>query len=589
MCGILGYIARENIRDTQEKFINSLGMLSHRGPDFQDFIQYENILLGHTRLAILDLDSRSNQPMNFGDKYTLIFNGEIYNYKELREELSIQGYRFHTQSDTEVLVCAYDYWGEKCVEYFNGMWAFALLDKEKNIIFCSRDRFGEKPFFYFQDEDRFIFASEIKAILPFLKSVKANISAMIPFIVRGNVDCCDNETFFKGVYRLNPAENMVISFKTLEIRKTYYYHLGAIAPKAENPYKNVRMLLEDSVRLRLRSDVRIGGCLSGGLDSSCLNALIAKFHPNKKDYIAIHAKSSLQESDESWYAEEVAKYLGIELCVIEPTEDEFLDSLEKVMQTQDEPFGSTSIYMQYFVMQKARKLGIKVMFDGQGADEVFLGYEGYLKNIYKYFNDKGEEKNFFENLKMFRYSKEGILDGFCGINDYNIMFERIQKSNIKNKYLKKEEIKQIFHYETFLGFNVKEIKSNNLQALLRYEDRDSMAFGVETRLPYLDHRLVDFVLSLPVEIKFQQGYLKYLLRKSCEDLLPKQIVWRYNKMGFESPQKEWLKTFKREMLMAINHSRILKEIFDKIEIREDNFMWRLYNIAKWEEIYRVEI
>ena len=240
-------------------------------------------------------------------------------------------------------------------------------------------------------------------------------------------------------------------------------------------------------------------------------------------------------------------------------------------------------------MQKARELGIKVMFDGQGADEVFLGYEGYLKNIYKYFNDKGEEKNFFENLKMFRYSKDVVMYEFHGIENFEALLVRIQKGHIKDRYLNEKLLRQIFCYETFLEFNVKEIRSNNLQALLRYEDRDSMTFGVATRLPYLDHRSVDFVLSLPVDIKFQQGYLKYLLRKSCEDLLPKQIVWRYNKMGFESPQKEWLKTFKSEMLMAINHSRILKEIFDKIEIREDNFMWRLYNIAKWEEIYRVEI
>ena len=343
------------------------------------------------------------------------------------------------------------------------------------------------------------------------------------------------------------------------------------------------------MQLRLRSDVRVGGCLSGGLDSSCLNALIARFHPNKKDYIAIHAKSSLKESDESRYAREVSKYLGVELCVIEPTENEFLESLEKVMYVQDEPFGSTSIYMQYFVMQKARELGIKVMFDGQGADEVFLGYEGYLKNLYKYFLEKGEEKNFFENLKTFRYSKEGILEGFCGVDNFKVIYERIRRDNIKGEYLNQGLLKEVFFHETFLEFNIKEIKRNNMQALLRYEDRDSMAFGVESRLPYLDYRLVDFVLSLPVEIKFQQGYLKYLLRKSCEDLLPQSIIWRYNKMGFESPQKLWLTKLKNEMIEAINHSKILNEIFKKIEIREDGFMWRLYNIAKWEAMYKVEI
>ena len=161
MCGILGYIAKDGIDEVKGKFDSALRLLSHRGLDFCKSIQYNNVLLGHTRLAILDLDSRSNQPMDFRDKYTLVFNGEIYNYKELKEELYLQGYRFHTQGDAEVLLCAYDFWGERCVEYFNGMWAFALLDKTKNCLFCSRDRFGEKPFFYFHDEERFIFASEI--------------------------------------------------------------------------------------------------------------------------------------------------------------------------------------------------------------------------------------------------------------------------------------------------------------------------------------------------------------------------------------------------------------------------------------------
>lgn len=592
MCGILGCITKDGIDEVKEEFDSALRMLSHRGPDFCKSIQYNNVLLGHTRLAILDLDSRSNQPIDFRDKYTLVFNGEIYNYKELKEELYLQGYRFHTEGDAEVLLCAYDFWGEKCVEYFNGMWAFALLDKTKNRLFCSRDRFGEKPFFYFQDEEHFIFASEIKAILPFVENIKANILAMIPFIARGNMDCYKNQTFFKDIFRLNPAENMVINLESLQIKKTEYYHLSSNTKRVENienPYKSVRRILENSVQLRLRSDVRVGGCLSGGLDSSCLNALIVKFHPNKKDYIAIHAKSSLKESDESRYAREVSKYLGVELCVIEPTENEFLESLEKVMYVQDEPFGSTSIYMQYFVMQKARELGIKVMFDGQGADEVFLGYEGYLKNLYKYFLEKGEEKNFFENLKMFRYSKDSVIYEFCGMENFETLYSRMQKGNIKVEYLGEEFLREIFCYKTFIEFNTKEIKNNGMQALLRYEDRDSMAFGVESRLPYLDYRLVDFVLSLPIEVKFQQGYLKYLLRKSCEDLLPQSIIWRYNKMGFESPQKLWLTKLKNEMIEAINHSKILNEIFKKIEIREDGFMWRLYNIAKWEAMYKVEI
>lgn len=590
MCGIVGLIALGDLREAKEKFANALSLLSHRGPDFQDFIRYKRCFLGHTRLSIIDLDLRSNQPMEYKDKYILVYNGEIYNYKELREELYLQGYRFHTQGDAEVLLCAYDFWGEKCVEHFNGMWAFALLDKAKNKLFCSRDRFGEKPFFYYKDDKRFIFASEIKAILPFLKSIKVNIPAMIPFIVRGNVDCYKNETFFKDIYRLNPSQNLVVDLENLNFKKSLYYEIATQEIRVQNPAQHLRMLLEDSIKLRLRSDVPIGSCLSGGLDSSCVNALIARFNPNKNNFVAIHAKSTLKENDESEYAKRVAESLGIELYIVEPSKQDYLEHLEAVMLAQDEPFGSTSIYMQYLVMQKAHNLGIKVMFDGQGADEVFLGYETYLPYIYKDLQHKISENDFFKTLKYFKYSKELILREMQDIGAFETIFNRIsESSNIKLQYLNLESLQAIFKFTDMFSFNMRELMQNNLQALLRFEDRDSMAFGVEARLPYLDSRIVDFVLNLPIEIKFQKGYLKYLLRTACEDLLPRDIIWRYNKLGFESPQRVWFDDLRESMKNVIKDSLIIQEIFIKPDIREDNFLWRLFNIAKWEKLYKVEL
>ena len=590
MCGILGLVTLGNSQETKEKFLNALSLLAHRGPDFVSFVQDKNIFLGHTRLSIIDLDDRSNQPMCYQDKYILVFNGEIYNYKELREELYLQGYRFHTQGDAEVLLCAYDFWGEKCVEHFNGMWSFTLLDKTKNKLFCSRDRFGEKPFFYYKDDNKFIFASEIKAILPFLKSVKANIPAMIPFIVRGNVDCYKNETFFKDIYRLNPSQNLVVDLENLDFQTSLYYEIASQEIHAQNPAQHLRMLLEDSIKLRLRSDVPIGSCLSGGLDSSCVNALIARLNPNKNNFVAIHAKSTLKENDESEYAKRVAESLGVELCIVEPSKQDYLDNLEAVMLAQDEPFGSTSLYMQYFVMQKARELGIKVMFDGQGADEVFLGYETYLPYIYNDLQHKISESDFFKTLKSFKYSKELILREMQDIGAFETIFNRIsERSNIKLQYLSLESLKAIFKFADMFSFNIRELMQNNLQALLRFEDRDSMAFGVEARLPYLDSRIVDFILNLPIEIKFQKGYLKHLLRAACEDLLPRDIIWRYNKLGFESPQTYWFNGEREKMKATIKHSRIIQEIFTKADIREDVFLWRLFSIAKWEELYKVEL
>lgn len=590
MCGILGLVTLGDSQETKEKFSHALSLLAHRGPDFASFVQDKNIFLGHTRLSIIDLDARSNQPMRYQDKYALVFNGEIYNYKEIRQELQAQGYHFKTQGDAEALLCAYDFWGDKCVEHFNGMWAFAIYDKTKNILFCSRDRFGEKPFFYFKDKEKFIFASEIKAILPFLGTIKANIPAMIPFIARGNIDCYYNETFFKDIYRLQPSENMVVDLTDLTLRKQVYYRIKPQEINLENPQQTLRELLEDSIKLRLRSDVCMGSCLSGGLDSSCINALIAKLNPNKNNFIAIHAKSTLKENDESEHAKRVAESLGIELCIVEPSKQKFWNSLECVMLAQDEPFGSTSIYMQYFVMQKAHELGIKVMFDGQGADEVFLGYEHYIKYIYKDLLDRGKAGNFFENLKSFRYMKEDILEGLKGLEEFEVAFKRIQDtSNIVHQYLSREVLHSLFAYQNFFAFNIKELMQNNLQALLRFEDRDSMAFGVESRLPYLDSRIVDFVLNLPIEVKFQEGYLKYLLRLACEDLLPCDIVWRYNKLGFESPQTYWFDGERERMKAMIKYSKIIQEIFIKADLEEDSFLWRLFSIAKWEELYKVEL
>ena len=238
-------------------------------------------------------------------------------------------------------------------------------------------------------------------------------------------------------------------------------------------------------------------------------------------------------------------------------------------------------------MQKARDLGIKVMFDGQGADEIFLGYEHYFQYIYKAFKDVSRGEEFFKDLKSFRYSKAMIIESLRRVEDVRVAFDRAKLGGVKEEYLGFEQFKEIYHYASFLAFNAREINNNNMQALLRYEDRDSMAFGVESRLPYLDYRLVDYVLALPVFEKFQKGYLKFLLREACEDLLPKNIIWRYNKLGFESPQKFWLQDIKEQMVESIENSKLLKEVFTKITIKEDSYLWRLYNIAKWEEIYGV--
>ena len=589
MCGIIGYLAKNTPpRETDL----ALKKLLHRGPDSHDCFTTTTdthcVYLGHTRLSIIDLDSRSSQPMHYQGRYTVIHNGEIYNYLELRNELCAQGYRFDTQSDTEVIMAAYDLFGESCVEHFNGMWAFALYDAQKEELFCSRDRFGVKPFYYFLRGEEFAFTSEIKALLPLLGECKANFSAMIPYIARGFSDFGE-ETFFRGIKRLEASYNLVFKLKSNKLFLKKYYEI----PKISKVYDSGELfkLLEESISLRLRSDVKVGACLSGGLDSSGIVALASRMQGGLE---AIHAKSSLSENDESAYARHVADFLGIKLHIIEPSFKDFKACVDEVFYTQDEPFGSSSIFMQYFVMKKAKELGIKVLLDGQGADEVFLGYEHYLKFIYKDLRDRGicTQEEFFNELKLFRYDKAGILEGLRGVDDPLLAWDIItQKGNFNPKYLNKDALLPMLGFRDMSSFNIREIFSNNLPALLRFEDRDSMHFGVETRLPYLDYRLLELVINYPTQSKFQKGYLKYTLREAFDKngLLPKEIIWRYNKMGFESPQKLWIDSYREEMLEEIHESKILKELFVRMDIRRDDFLWKLFSIAKWEQIFNVKI
>lgn len=599
MCGILGFISKHST-PVDVDIGESLARIAHRGPDgrgvFRAKQESYQLYLGHTRLAIIDLEERAAQPMSFKGCYTLVFNGEIYNYRELREELRALGYCFETEGDAEVVLAAYAEWGEACVERFNGMWALAIYDSYTHHLFCSRDRFGVKPFYYYEDEERFIFASEIKALLPFIGQARANMRAMIPYIARGFLDG-GTETFFSGIYRLAASQNLIYDLVCHQKRFATYYAIPRWEATSTSPAELLE-LLRDSIRLRLRSDVRVGACLSGGLDSSGVVALASEMQDSRERLIAIHAKSSLKESDESAYARAVAEHLGLELHIIEPSFEEFVGNLDEVFYTQEEPFGGTSIFMQFLVMKKARELGCKVMLDGQGADEVFLGYEHYLKYILKDLRDRGvcTTEEFFSDLKLFQYNQGMILEELVAIDDVEVALNIIEtKGNLNPLHFDKGALRRLLEYprDHFL-FQCREIFSNNLPALLRCEDRDSMHFGIEARLPYLDYRVVEAVVNLPSEVKFQRGYLKFALREALEAcgggrLLPREIVWRYNKMGFESPQALWIERYRQKMMEVIEESTILKELFTRLDIRRDDFLWKLFSIAKWEQIFDVKV
>lgn len=604
MCGISGIINKLFVEADmkQLKKINSL--IAHRGPDSEGFFIDGNVGLAHRRLSIIDISAQGHQPMSAFENYIITYNGEIYNYVELRAELEAAGYKFKSQTDTEVIIASYDYWGEKCLSKFNGMWALAILDQKKKQIFIARDRFGIKPIYYTETATQFIFGSEIKQLLrsdggPNVVNIDILLESMLT-----HIDNHTNETYFKNVYSFPAGHYMIYNLETNQKYLNSYYVL-----KVNPLYKNLKEeeatkmfgeIFQDAIHLRLRSDVKVGTCLSGGLDSSAISTIAAKKYNSESidKFIAINAKSTDHSNDESNFAKTVAINSTLDLRIVTPSYEDFLKTIDEVIYTQEEPFGSPSMFMGWHVFQEAKRLNCTVMLNGQGGDEILLGYERYfsstlsLKNPIKFIREifnqsRNSRLSFFKTLFYFFYFKNSTI--------------RIMR--LKNKTL----VKKYFRLDKYFDFVKKSTKSFNditelqileitkmqLPHLLRYEDRNSMRHSIETRLPFLDYRLVELSLSLPLNLKIQNGWTKLILRKFVNDLLPKSVVWRKNKFGFEAPEKIWLKNYHQSMIAEIQQSCLLahfcnvQEItkkFNKLSLKD---RWMYFNIARWEKVYNV--
>lgn len=606
MCGISGIINKngESVDKDEIKKINDL--IFHRGPDDEGFYFEKNFAFGHRRLSIIDLSNDGHQPMQYESKYVITYNGEVYNYIEIKEELQKEGYVFHSHTDTEVILASYDKWGEECVNRFNGMWSFAIYDKEKEIIFCSRDRFGVKPFYYTEVDGKFVFGSEIKQLLEFQKENICNKKILIDFIVT-RIQEYTVDTFFKNIYKLEQSHNLIYNLKSNMYKITKYYSIE-FKENDMNLSSSIYSYgkeLERAIDYRLRADVQVGVCLSGGLDSSSIAAIASRKYEEKsgKKLTAVHAKSIEKETDESEFAKIVAEASNLDLKIIEPTIKDFEENIEEVVFTQEEPFGSPSIYMQYFVMKKAKEIGCIVMLDGQGGDETLLGYEKYYPSAYV---DVFKKSGLFNTLKEIKKSnKNNTKMTISWIIKYTLgsLFANLRKIEYRShtRFLKYFENK--FHFFDDLAKNyldIKklqeyEIKYTNLPVLLRYEDKNSMRHSIETRLPFIDYKTLENALNINIEYKIKDGWTKYILRKVIDTYLPKNVVWRKNKLGFDAPENIWLKEIDNTMKNEIEKSKILAEIayidkllnqFDKMNNR---LKWRLYNIAVWERVYNVKI
>ncbi len=592
MCGIAGIINISAQPGLDANLEQMTGSLAHRGPDgYGHWVSEDKrVALGHRRLSILDLSVSAGQPMHLQDRYTLVFNGEIYNYVELRDGLIRQGHVFTTQSDTEVLLVLYAIKGPQCLNDLDGMFAFALYDAVERTLFCARDRFGEKPFFFHHlPGDRFFFASEMKALWAAGVSRSADPSMLFHYLEEGLVDnpADPGRTFFTSCQRLPHAHWLKLDCTTLSFRMESYYRLqwnnidsSISVAEATNRFRD---LLYTSVRRRLRSDVPVGSSLSGGLDSSLIvciiNELIGGSGQVQKTFSAVFPGF---KRDESHYIRKVVEATNADAHYVTPDENELEKEIGQLLFHQEEPVGSASIFVQYQVMRLAKQQGVTVLLDGQGADEVLAGYHFFYKRFFSelYNTDRElyrKELSAYRNLHADNPVNQQVFGGLAG----KLAMAAGPLLPVAQRWKKRwDEWRAPFFNDEFYnshrneGFSglpreqtLNEALYNatcrlGLQELLRYADRNSMAHGREVRVPFLSHELVDFLFTLPAVFKIHDGWTKWILRTSFSKLLPSEIAWRKDKIGYEPPQKNWLNSkpmqeMMREATEKLVHERLL--------------------------------
>jgi len=553
MCGIAGILKFDDEPVSKQVLQKMTDAIAHRGPDGEGhWLNLKcNIGLGHRRLSIIDLSENGKQPMQYAnERYTITFNGEIYNYIELKEQLLKSGYTFHSDSDTEVLLALYDLKKEKCLQDLDGMFAFAIWDEKEQQLFCARDRFGEKPFHYYHDTNSFVFASEIKQFWATGTEKVVDSKRLLRFIEFGIIEEPDNVTgtFYEKIERLDAAHYLTVDAKgKLKITRYWDIDLNTLpyTGTIERAAERFLELFTDSIRLRLRSDVPVGSSLSGGLDSSSIVMLIDALKGKELKQNTFSARFKNFAKDEGVHIEAVVKACkNVEVHYTWPDQEYFETVFDKVTYHQDEPYGSASIVAQYAVMELARKNNVTVLLDGQGADEELAGYIPYYHTYL--------DQLFYSNPSLYKKERNAYLK----FHEQAIPYHSLANSETLRMKLgryKRQLLKQEMPYKNQLNINLKNSTTKTgLKELLRYADRNSMAHSREVRLPFLSHKLVEFIFSLPDSFKLNNGWTKFVLRKAMAPTLPDSICWRVDKIGYEPPQKNWIKSekFKTEIERA---------------------------------------
>jgi asparagine synthase (glutamine-hydrolysing) len=579
MCGIAGILAPERL--TPEALERMSHALRHRGPDAAGYLVHAPgvplvagaapetparagsgpmVGFAHRRLSIIDLADRSDQPMVDADRnHALIYNGEIYNYVELREQLERRGHSFRTSGDTEVVLTAYREWGPDCVHRFVGMWAFALLDLNRRCLLLSRDRFGIKPLFYSIARGQLRFASEIKALLA-VGDVRfePNDDAVRRFVLIGRADGSD-ESFFRGVFHLPPAHNAIVALDGTPAVHPIRYWSCLMTARERAPLDaaaELAALLQDSVRLHARADVAVGTCLSGGIDSSAIVSIAeALRRRGEVPSFAHHGFGYVPEEaaySERSYMEEIVARTNLRMTYVSAGPERILSAIPTIARQQDEPFGTASIVVQWLVFEAAARAGLKVMLDGQGADEVFGGYLAYLPMV---------ARTYLRSWKLARFARFAAQHqrtfGVQPLTAHDAVASAVPGARrlgdprgrpltpaaavLSPKFRGKWHLTDAASLEPRSTNEILErATSVQLPALLRFEDRNSMAHSIEARVPFLDHRLVEFAFGLPGEEKIHGAITKYVLREGLKGVLPETVRTRRDKIGFRAdPSITW--------------------------------------------------
>ena len=622
MCGIAGALSlrSEPIANLDDQLTLTNRLLRHRGPDGEGKWIHPTAHVGfaHRRLSIIDLTT-GEQPMQDAGGNWVTYNGEIYNYLELREEIGLEN--FVTTSDTEVILHAYRKWGPECVNHFRGMFAFALWDEQEGSLLCARDRFGIKPFYYTVVGDVFYFASEVKALLPFLGDVETDLEGLKDYLAFQF--CLDGKTLFKNVRELLPAHMLRVAGGGLDVRRYWevYYELDW-RHTARYFEDELRRLLTDSVGLHLRSDVPVGAYVSGGLDSSTI-ASLATHEQQNGDMLGFTGKFGTYGShyDESRYARALAQERGFDLLEVDIEVDDFMDHIRSVIYHLDYPVAGPGAFPQYMVSGLAAGHR-KVVLGGQGGDEIFGGYTRYLIAYFEQCirgaidgtKDSGEfvvtYESIIPNLTALRnykpllkeFWRDGLFEDmdrryFRLVNRASSLQDEIRWS-LLGDYSPLETFRTIFngdnvekesYFDQMTHFDFKTL----LPALLQVEDRMSMAHGLESRVPLLDHPLIELSATIPSNIKFKDGTMKHIFQQVAQPLLPDVIMKREDKMGFPTPLTQWLQGDARDFVhdvfsseQARNRTLINNQVVLDQIVNESQFgrkTWGLLCLELWQQ------